>query len=87
MKKLLLSLVLSLSSFNLLAQADSTAAPATPDFGVFAQLADYGPLGLAVLALGYVAWMFIKRHLAEKDRLQEELKAKSTPKSTRKTKK
>jgi hypothetical protein len=86
MKKLLLSLVLSLSSFNLLAQADSTAAT-TPDFGVFAQLADYGPLGLAVLALGYVAWMFIKRHLAEKDRLQEELKAKSTPKPTRKTKK
>jgi len=87
MKNLLLSLVLSLSSFNLLAQADSTSASATPDFGVFAQLADYGPLGLAVLALGYVAWMFIKRHLAEKDRLQEELKAKSTPKPTRKTKK
>jgi hypothetical protein len=34
-----------------------------PDFGVFSQLADYGPIGLAVLALGYVAWIFIKRHL------------------------
>lgn len=34
-----------------------------PDFGVFSQLADYGPLGLVVLALGYVAWVFIKRHL------------------------
>ncbi len=56
--------------------ADTTATTATQDFGVFAQLADYGPLGLAVLALGYVAWMFIKRHLAEKDRLQAELKAK-----------
>ena len=66
--------------------ADTTAAESTPDFGVFAQLADYGPLGLAVLALGYVAWMFIKRHLAEKDRLQEELKEKKTP-TKRKTKK
>jgi hypothetical protein len=66
--------------------ADTTAVTST-DFGVFGQLADYGPLGLAVLALGYVAWMFLKRHLAEKDRLQEELKAKSTPKTTRKTKK
>ena len=60
--------------------ADTTAATATQDFGVFAQLADYGPLGLAVLALGYVAWMFIKRHLAEKDRLQKELEVqKATP--------
>jgi hypothetical protein len=58
--------------------ADTTATT-TPDFGVFGQLADYGPLGLAVLALGYVAWLFIKRHLAEKDRLQEELKEKKTP--------
>ncbi len=30
---------------------DTTAVETTaPDFGVFAQLADYGPLGLAVLA-------------------------------------
>jgi hypothetical protein len=36
-----------------------------PDFGVFSQLGEYGPLGLAVLALGYVAWLFIKRHLDE----------------------
>jgi hypothetical protein len=66
--------------------ADTTAT-ATPDFGVFAQLADYGPLGLAVLALGYVAWIFIKRHLAEKDRLQKELEnQKNTPvKTTTKT--
>jgi hypothetical protein len=44
-----------------------------PDFGIFNQLSDYGPIGLAALALGYVAWLFIKRHLAEKDRLKEEL--------------
>lgn len=55
---------------------DSTAVSTTPEFGVFGQLADYGPIGLVALALGYVAWIFIKRHLAEKDRLQEELSAK-----------
>jgi hypothetical protein len=43
---------------------DTTAT--TPDFGVFGQLSDYGPLGLVVLALGYVAWLFIKRHLDKK---------------------
>jgi hypothetical protein len=37
-----------------------------PNFGVFSQLADYGPIGLAALALGYVAWVFIKRHLDNK---------------------
>ena len=81
MKKLLLSLVLSLSTFSLFAQevADSVAS-GTPDVGVFAKLADYGPLGLAVLALGYVAWMFLKRQWAEKDRLQEELNKKSKTK-------
>ena len=53
---------------------DTTAVETTaPNFGVFSQLADYGPIGLAALALGYVAWLFIKRHLAEKDRLQQEL--------------
>jgi hypothetical protein len=44
----------------------------TPDFGVFSQLGNYGPVGLAALALGYVAWIFIKRYLAEKDRLKAE---------------
>jgi hypothetical protein len=53
---------------------DTTAVEHTaPDFGIFNQLGDYGPIGLAALALGYVAWIFIKRHLAEKDRLKEEL--------------
>jgi hypothetical protein len=66
--------------------ADTTSVATSTDFGVFGQLADYGPLGLAVLALGYVAWMFLKRHLAEKDRLQEELKEKksTTKRKTRK---
>jgi len=49
-----------------------------PDFGVFAKLADYGPLGLAVLALGYVAWIFIKRNMDEKDRLRKEAENKNT---------
>lgn len=65
---------------------DTTAINSgTPDFGVFTQLADYGPLGLAVLALGYVAWIFIKRHLDESARLKEELKEKKV--TRRKTKK
>lgn len=63
--------------------ADTTATAAengggVPDFGVFAQLADYGPLGLAVLALGYVAWIFIKRNMDEKDRLRKEAENKTT---------
>lgn len=58
---------------------DTTAVETTaPDFGVFGQLADYGPLGLAVLALGYVAWLFIKRYLDETKQLKEELKEKKT---------
>jgi hypothetical protein len=64
---------------------DTTAVSTTPDFGVFAQLADYGPLGLAVLALGYVAWLFIKRYLDENKKMKEELEEKKVVK--RKTKK
>jgi hypothetical protein len=65
---------------------DTTAVETTaPDFGVFAQLADYGPLGLAVLALGYVAWLFIKRYLDENKKMKEELVEKKT--TRRKTKK
>lgn len=66
---------------------DTTAVESgTPDFGVFGQLADYGPLGLAALALGYVAWLFIKRYLDETNRIKEELKEKKTT-TKRKTKK
>jgi hypothetical protein len=65
---------------------DTTAVETTaPDFGVFGQLADYGPLGLAVLALGYVAWLFIKRYLDENKKLKEEVAEKKTIK--RKTRK
>jgi len=65
---------------------DTTAVETiAPDFGVFAQLADYGPLGLAVLALGYVAWLFIKRYLDENKKMKEELTEKKVVK--RKTKK
>jgi hypothetical protein len=63
---------------------DTTATTETPDFGVFAQLADYGPLGLAVLALGYVAWLFIKRYLDETKQLKEQVKSKKTTRKTRK---
>jgi hypothetical protein len=65
---------------------DTTAVETTaPDFGVFGQLADYGPLGLAVLALGYVAWLFIKRYLDDNKKMKEELQEKKVVK--RKTKK
>ena len=65
---------------------DTTAvATGTPDFGVFAQLGDYGPLGLAVLALGYVAWLFIKRYLDDNKKMKEELTEKKVVR--RKTKK
>ena len=64
---------------------DTTAVSTTPDFGVFGQLADYGPLGLAVLALGYVAWLFIKRYLDDNKKMKEELTEKKT--TRRKTKK
>jgi hypothetical protein len=57
---------------------DTTAVETTaPDFGVFAQL--------AVLALGYVAWLFIKRYLDENKKMKEELTEKKVVK--RKTKK
>ena len=65
---------------------DTTAVETTaPDFGVFAQLGDYGPLGLAVLALGYVAWLFIKRYLDDNKKMKEELEEKKVVK--RKTRK
>jgi hypothetical protein len=65
---------------------DTTAVEtSTPDFGVFGQLADYGPLGLAVLALGYVAWLFIKRYLDDNKKMKEELTEKKI--TRRKTKK
>jgi hypothetical protein len=64
---------------------DTTAVSTTPDFGVFAQLADYGPLGLAVLALGYVAWLFIKKYLDDNKKMKEELEEKKVVK--RKTRK
>ena len=51
----------------------STSTTKAPDFGVFNQLADYGALGLAVLALGFVAWHLFKRNLDEKDRLAKKL--------------
>ena len=57
----------------------------SPDFGVFSQLSEYGPLGLVVLALGYVAWLFIKRYLDDNKKMKEELKEKKT--TRRKTKK
>jgi hypothetical protein len=54
----------------------STSVGKPADFGVFNQLADYGALGVAVLALGALAWLFIKRNLDEQDRLRRKLDEK-----------
>lgn len=55
---------------------DTLTTQAVPNFGVFEQLSNYGALGLIALALGAVAWMFIKRHLDENDRLRKKLDEK-----------
>jgi hypothetical protein len=49
---------------------------AVPSFGIFEQLANYGALGLAALALGALAWFFIKRNMDEQDRLRRKLEEK-----------
>ena len=51
----------------------STSTGVPKDFGVFNQLADYGSLGLAVLALGFVAWFLFKRNLDEQDRMKRKM--------------
>jgi hypothetical protein len=43
----------------------------TEELGVFAKLADYGVLGLVVIALGYIGWYFFKKNMDEKERLQK----------------
>ena len=49
-----------------------TPAPGS-NLGPFQALVDYGVLGLVVLALGAIGWHMFKRHMAEKDRMQQEL--------------
>jgi len=53
---------------------DSTAvATHASQFGVFEKLTDYGALGLIVLALGYVSWMFVQKKLKENDELKKKI--------------
>lgn len=52
---------------------DAATAPAVPNLGVFEQLANYGALGIVVLALGAAAWFFVKRQIDEKDRLEKKV--------------
>jgi hypothetical protein len=58
---------------NLLLSIDSTVVNNVPSFGIFDQLANYGALGLVVLAMGAVGWMLLKRQLDDKDRMQRRL--------------
>lgn len=53
---------------------DSTAA-AGSQFGVFEKLTDYGALGLIVLALGYVAWMFVNKLKKENEDLKKKVES------------
>jgi len=43
------------------------------ELGVFAKLADYGVLGLVVIALGYIGWYFFKKNMEEKDKMQQRI--------------
>lgn len=53
---------------------DSTAvATQASQFGVFEKLTDYGALGLIVLALGYVSWMFVQKKLKENEELKKKI--------------
>ena len=53
---------------------DSTAA-AGSQIGVFEKLTDYGALGLIVLALGYVAWMFVNKLKKENEDLKKKVES------------
>ena len=57
----------------MMANVDSTVANSMDQFGPFAALADYGALGLIVLALGYVSWMFVQKKIKETETLQKKV--------------
>jgi uncharacterized membrane protein len=40
-------------------------------FGIFDSLAQYGVLGFAVLALGYLCWIFLNRLMKSEDNYRE----------------
>jgi hypothetical protein len=42
-------------------------------FGPFEVLTQYGVLGFAVLALGYLCWMFLNRMMKSEDDLKEKV--------------
>ena len=59
---------------NIMVLLDSTAvANQASQFGVFEKLTDYGALGLIVLALGYVSWMFVQKKLKENEDLKKKI--------------
>lgn len=43
---------------------------ATPSFGVFETLTQYGALGVIVLGLGAVLWFMLRRQIASEDALK-----------------
>ena len=50
-----------------------TLLQATPSFGVFETLTQYGALGVIVLGLGAVLWFMLKRQIASEDELKSKV--------------
>lgn len=50
-----------------------TFLQATPSFGVFETLTQYGALGVIVLGLGAVLWFMLKRQIASEDELKKKV--------------
>lgn len=55
------------------AEVAQTTQQVVPSFGIFEQLAQYGALGLVVLALGAAGWYLLKRQMDNQDRLNKKL--------------
>jgi uncharacterized membrane-anchored protein YhcB (DUF1043 family) len=47
--------------------------PIVPSFGIFENLAQYGALGIIVLAMGAALWYLLKRMMKTEDELKEKL--------------
>jgi uncharacterized protein HemX len=66
-------LLQDLAVADTVAEVTETAQQVVPSFGIFEQLAQYGALGLIVLALGAAGWYLLKRQMDNQDRLNKKL--------------
>jgi hypothetical protein len=51
----------------------TASTPIVPSFGIFETLAQYGALGIVVLAMGAALWYLLKRMMKTEDELKEKL--------------